>query len=53
MPLVQLLHVGDEVELRSGGQDVRVFGEEVVGDDSPPVVLCLEVRVGEANENLR
>mmetsp|Transcript_5850 Transcript_5850/g.11014 ORF Transcript_5850/g.11014 Transcript_5850/m.11014 type:complete len:283 (+) Transcript_5850:444-1292(+) len=53
VPPVKLLHVRDEVQAAARWlEGVSVFRQKRVRDNAAPVVLHLEVRVGEAEEEL-
>lgn len=52
VPVVQILHVSDLVEVCAILQHIRVISQQLLCDDPPPVVDLLEVRVRKANENL-
>eukprot|EP00981_Chlorochromonas_danica_P013181 scaffold5939_cov165-Ochromonas_danica.AAC.10 len=52
VPLVELLHVSDSVQTAPGLYEIGVLGEQLGRHDASPVVLGLEVRVREADEEL-
>ena len=51
VPLVKLLNVGGNVQESVGLDAVEVLTEQVVRDDAAAVVLRLEVRVREEDED--
>ena len=52
VPFMQLFHIGNAVEPGIRLHDVGILGEQPIGNDSTPMVLSLELRVGEAKEEL-
>ena len=52
VPRMQFFDVRDGVQETTFLQDVGVLREQRLGDDAPPMVLRLEVRVGKTEENL-
>ena len=52
VPLVKLQHISDAVDSTLGLEEIGVFGEEASVDYPSAIVLGLEVRVREADEDL-
>lgn len=52
VPLMKLQHISDAVDSTFGLEEIGVFGEEASVDYPSTIVLSLEVRVREANEDL-
>ena len=52
VPLMQVLHICDFVDMATRPQSEGIISEQLLGDDPPSMVDFLEVRVRKADEDL-